>query len=230
MNLSYNEFKQLIIDNDIPFFETSTGSNYQLLSIVSGAVFRTSIAKTNPANNDQDDYETYYQNDASSSLDINRYTTDKRLKVDVKGDTINLTALSAISKYLKGDFNETDISLTSNYQTIYTYSGQGKLFSFINDYNSDRVKVKLTIDDQVVFELTLQEVDSLQSYSGGGCDDNGQTHLNYFLSRTSGNKLRFHPPNPVEFKSLVKIEAKKTSGSNKKLERRIVWLTKEPSE
>jgi len=152
-----------------------------------------------------------------------------RLKVEAQVTVANDAApgCPVISPKLRIEFDETNITVPSAYTTMYNYNGAGKLYGFTLDFNSDSVRVRLVIDGtETIFALTLDEVESIQSFSSGGCNDGGVQNIN-FVTKTSGNRFNFTPPCPVEYTSSVLIEAQRSGSSNKTQSRQIVYLTKE---
>lgn len=126
----------------------------------------------------------------------------------------------------KIEFDDSNISVTSSYATLYSYTGSGTFHGGTFDFNSDSVRVRLTIDGNVVLVLTLDEVESIQSFSSGGCNDGGVQNIQ-FVSKTSGNRLNLHFPVPIKYDTSVLVEAQRTSGYNKTQSRQLVYLTKE---
>lgn len=146
--------------------------------------------------------------------------------------TVNVESDSGcptISKYFNFDFSDSSVSVTSSYTTMYSYTGSGKLHGFVLDYNSDRVRTKLTIDGScVVFELTNDQIESIQSFNGNGCDDDDGSSgmMGGFIRKTAGNKLTVEFKCPIKYDTSVLIEAQRTSSSNKALNTRLVFIEK----
>lgn len=207
---------------------------------------RTRVRKASPRTTDQVDFEDNYQSNANQVINANtivdgidptqspaKVNPDRSLCVsDVDGSNPGATpGCPTIGKKLRTFNTETDATASSSYSTLWTRSGSGKLFGFAIDYNSDYVWVKLTIDGEAepAFEVTLQQVEDMQAYSGGGCDDSSSTTMGIcgFFKKASGNKFYFCPPCPIAYETSVLIEHKRSSGSNKTATRHWVIYTEE---
>lgn len=154
----------------------------------------------------------------SDGTEIGNYGDSLKVKIDKSSDT---TEIPSISSKLRsdGDFNELTITADApSWQTAYSYSGSGLLFDFFLDFNSKDVKIKLTIDSEVIFTYTVDEIDSIK------VDDRKSPT---WLSEDSSNKITFNPRWPIKYTSSVLIEVQNIGNSNKKIERRVVTLTKE---
>ena len=86
--------------------------------------------------------------------------------------------------------------------------------------------MKLTVDGNEIFALTLDEVEALQSFSSGGCNDGGLQNIQ-FLSKTSGNRLNMYFSTPIKYETSVTVEAQRSKNSNKTFDKSLVYLTKE---
>lgn len=176
---------------------------------------------------DLDDFETNFKPTGNAALSRDVIVDNN---VTLNSSPSDLVGCDSISPKLRVDYSGTNQSITSSYTTVYSYSGSGKLFGFVLDFNSDSVRVKFTIDGtEQIFELTLNQIEDLQAYSSGGCDDSSNTDdgLLGFFKKASGNKLYFQPLHCIVYYSEVKIEAQRTGSSNKTLDDYLVILTKE---
>ena len=124
-----------------------------------------------------------------------------------------------ISSKLRHIFDDTGLTLSSSYQTVYTYSGSGLFVGIGIDHQDDDTTYKLTIDSDVIFELKVENV-SLVTH-------NDLSNWPYFapVSDTNGKQLFYYPLYPIQYSSLVKLEAKESGGSD--IYRYLVSLTKE---
>lgn len=241
VHLSWDEIKAIIDDSSIDTNPTyvETSESYIIFSN-SGAIIHEAIIPNPFA-----DFENNYQDTIITtqvapvqiqirSIDPNTIadvTSANRLKVDaVLGDDVTLSqGCPVTSKKFRMDHSETPVTIPAAYTTIFSHSGSGKLFGFIADFNSDSIRVRLTIDSSdVVFELTLSQVEDLKS-AGTICDedDGAADLLGGFINKTRGNKLNVNFPCPIAFSSEVKIEAQRTGSTDKTLERRLVFISKE---
>lgn len=201
----------------------------------------TKIKKTSPANADQTDFETNYKSGKNQRIatavikdettgDKAGVTSTNRLKVDalVNQQADGAPGCAVISKKLRIERDGSDITLnTSTYTSIYSYSGSGKFFGAALDFNSNKIQIKLTIDaSDVIFDLDFQTIEDMGRFGGG--DDKGSSRdLCKFFRIGASDRIEFCPPCALEYTSEVKIEAKATSGSSRKLTDKFVFLTKE---
>jgi len=197
-------------------------SRYTILAAF-GSLTVKCILPRGESDSDTTDFDNNYKSTWNSLFpDINQ---NNQQIVELTGDV----TCPSVSKKLRFDHTENNTTITSSYVTLYSYSGSGKLHGFVLDYNSDSVRTKLTIDgSDEIFELTMDEIEDLQSYTGGGCDDSQSSELlGGFIKKSSGNKLNVEFKCPIKYETSVLIEAQRTSGSNKRLDRRIVFIEKE---
>lgn len=156
---------------------------------------------------DKTDFDTNYKAGATNS----------GLEISVSVDA----SIPSISSKLRsdGEFSETTITADGpSWQTAYLYNGSGLLFDFFMDFNSSDVNIRLSVDSEVIFTYTVDEIDNIK------VDDRKSPT---WLSEDSSNKITFNPRWPIKYNSQVKIEVHNTKNSNKKIERRVVTLTKE---
>ena len=148
------------------------------------------------------------------------------LKVTSSPDPSDTPGCTTFSKKLRTDFSDSNITMGVSYSTIYSYSGSGKLSGFTLDFNSDDVRVKLTIDStEVVFELVLSDIEDIQLSTGDEGTDYGI--CNGVLVVGSGSKIQFCPPCPIKYGSQVLIEGQRSDSDDHTMNRSIVVLTKE---
>lgn len=147
--------------------------------------------------------------------------------VDISNVTVT-PECATMSNDFKIEYSGTNITMPSSYATIYSYSGSGKFYGFALDFNSDSVRVKLEVDGNEVFALTLDEVEGIQAFSSSGCDDNSGTAsgLCDMLKKASGNRLYFTPKCPIAYSTTVTISGQRSGSSNKTLDKQMVFLEK----
>lgn len=179
------------------------------------------------------DFETNYKpsgntrTEGQSTYLSNVGLVGDRLKVDAQVVSTN-NDCPTLPPTFKIEFDESNIDCPASYATLYTYSGSGVFHGAVLDFNSDSVRVKLTLDSNVIFELTLDEIESIQSFSSWGCNDNGGSSNNVkMVTKTSGNRLNIWFDCPIRYSSSVSIEGQRTGSSTKRLDRKLVYLTKD---
>jgi len=199
---------------------------YRLNLNINQVDFVYSLPKYSTPSTDQIDFETNYKPFCNIRLDNYTYAGD-RLKVEaaINGTGSENMGSPVLSSKTRVDWSATTINLpalSSPYATIYSYTGSGKLCSFILEFNSDDIFVKLTIDGtEVIFEMDCEELEKLTE---------GEERLHPFLTWVDDDSKRiiFDPDFPILYNSSVLIEAKcHKESTSKDLKRYIVHLTKE---
>ena len=145
-----------------------------------------------------------------------------------ESESTSTTIDNNVNKYLKIEASNTEIRLPAlweDYQTLYQYSGIGKLIGFTMDFDSDNILIKLTIDGEEVFNLDLDVIESMV-YSN---DDEKYTRmLGYLGWSKSQNTISFYPQSPIIYTSEIKIEAKANYNNYKRdMQSYLIQLTKE---
>jgi len=249
MEISWTQFKTLIDTNNLRYKYIERTSAYFITGTDGGFKVTCILFKNATDTTDLDDFEANYKllevivpRDANATpLRTLEGATDDTLIGNV-GDRLKVDALLSVndvtvsggcpttSSKFRIVHSESSTPVTANYSTMYSYTGSGVLFGFILDYNSDFVRTKLTIDGtEVIFELTNDAIEDMQSFAGAGCDDNDGSAdlLGGFIKKTAGNKLNINFHCPIKYDSEVKVEAQRSGSYDKSLERYLVFLTKE---
>lgn len=155
-------------------------------------------------------------------------TDDECLKTHVCNtgpDSALPTKCPVGSKKLRFDFDDPNQTIGSSYSTIYSRSGSGVVHGFTLDFDSENVRVKFTVDSDVIFELVLGDIDDIQ---GAGADDAGSLGgIAGMLKSGDSDTLSVKFDCPIPYDSSMSIEAQKSSGGNKDLDRYLIVLTKE---
>ncbi len=232
MLIDWTSFKSFITNNQASIQESPESDDlHLLLSAHDNTLVYTCKLRLNSENHT--DYINNYQANANQPLDKFKFENDK-LKVVTAADVIieddklpvNIYGCPNVDATFKILYSDTDITIPSGYTNLYQYSGAGVFYGGSFDFNSDYVRVKLVVDGNQVFALTLDEVEAIQSFSRGGCNDYGRQNIN-FVSKTSGNKFNIYFPHPIKYNASILIQAQRTRGSNKKQTQQIIYLTKE---
>jgi hypothetical protein len=217
----WDEFKSVVDTHSISIQYTEFSDRYYLTAIKGGISFFHILVKGGENQTNQDDFDNNYKSSGNSLPEIGQ------INVQVQSD--DAPGCPVISDKLKIEYSGSNITMSSGYNDIYSYTGSGKLYGFALDFNSDSVRVKLTVDGNQVFALTLDEVEGMQAFSSSGCDDNSGTAegICNMIKKASGNRLYFCPPCPIEYNTSVLIEGQRSGSSNKYLDKKMVFLTKE---
>lgn len=197
---------------NILYFETP--GYYRLFVNCNNALFTHDIVKD--SGTDHLDFENNYKIDGNLPLPTFQFKNGNLNVIATSNAIPNLT-----NKY-DIDFNDDDISIISSYSQIYSYNGSGAIYGFVLDFNSNNVHVKLKIDSEVIFDLKLSDISRIQSTG-----KNFDSLICKQMRVHSGNKFEFCPPYPISYSSNILIEAKKSSGSNKTLNKKIVFINKD---
>lgn len=146
--------------------------------------------------------------------------------VNVSSITLSAGQVPTFSNKLAVDITTTPVNITSSstYNTIYTYSGTGLLVGFSSEFNNVSIVVKLTIDSNIVFDgfdistlngflFTANTVDRRQN-------GQGITSLSAALD--------FSMRQPIRFTSSVVISARLTSGAvTRTFNQGVVYIQKD---
>lgn len=164
--------------------------------------------------------------DTNGPVDTTDISGTTRLNVIDIGDptgTPGSPVISPKTRYNKDVGITVPLLLTGTYQTAYTRSGSGKLYSYVLDFDKSNAQIKLTIDGtNVIYECTVEEVQSFQAQDarrgagplGLGWDNTGNIHV-------------WEPTWPVPYETSVLIEVRETAGPAINLDGALVILSEE---
>ena len=199
-------------------FDWVEESDYYIVKIFTlNDDFETILGKGDDSDSDTTDFETNYKNSPQT--------------IGSAGDRLKVTAdISAITTSgfpcptISGDkwrteVSTTDIGLsTGSYTTLKSLSN-GVLQSFILDFSTDRVDVKVTIDGQDIFNLDLDDLEDSQT----GSSSNGANGVGGITYVKTGSKFCFNPPCGLTYSNLT-ISAQ-AEQNNKKLSGYLIHYT-----
>jgi hypothetical protein len=120
-----------------------------------------------------------------------------------------------------------DTDIAGTYVTIFNYSGSGYIAGFLLSVETfSGWTFKLTIDANVIFEITADDITTDKFYDMDDVSDLGQSALG--LSKGSHDRLIFHGPqnSPIYYESNVNLQIKKT-GITRKFQAGLFVLSKE---
>lgn len=228
----WTEFKnQLSARNGSLQFKEKT--NKYIIDLYDGndIVFRIILSRDGGA--DVTDFENNFKSSANQKLTNFSYTSGD-LNVTAGNDASNpVSANPCLSTKARIDsYFGPDVDLNNSgesFTTVYSYSGSGKLFCGMFEFNSDRIQFKLTIDSEVIFDLDLEDVEDFFPSSGDSSGGNTGAGSTCWVSwNASKNTFKFMPTFPIEYSTQVLFEARANSSSNsREYERYMVELTKE---
>lgn len=239
MNISWAKLKQMLLDKPSSKLQyIDMGGHYVLILVEGSFQLKAKIKKTSPANSNQTDFENNYKSSANQPLSDRRLESQSgqiigsvgdRIKVDAAmsggGNPADSPGCATISSKLRIEHDSSDINVTDSYVTLYNYSGSGKFFGTVLDFNSNKVKVRLTVDGEQIFDLKFQDIEDIARF---GANKNGDDRdMCGFFRVGQADRLEFCPPCAIKYDSSVLIEAVRTTSSTKKLTDKIVFLTKE---
>lgn len=145
-----------------------------------------------------------------------------RLKVDTT--TTQNPPVSVLNAKYRILYAAPGTTIGTSYATIYSYTGSGILHAFALKFSSDNVRVRLTIDGtEVIFELSLPEIDVFMQSSASGISDGVST----VIAKFSSSRMETYFKEGFKYESSVLIEAQKTTGADKTHDNQIVFITKD---
>ena len=102
------------------------------------------------------------------------------------------------------DFDSTGIALTTAWTTLVTETGEGKLDFIACSVGSSNYKVRLTIDTNVIFDISMADLNAIGLTNAVNINIWAETALKNF---------RYRPFNSVDYVMDMKIEAAMTAGT-----------------
>ncbi len=112
------------------------------------------------------------------------------------------------------ELDTADIAVSkTSYTTLKTLS-DGILESFVIQFNTDRMNVKVTIDGTEIFDIDLDDLEEIQ-VGGSGSSSGGGVGIGRFMSVKTGSKFCFTPRCGLSYTTLtISARAKQ---NNKKM-------------
>lgn len=144
-----------------------------------------------------------------------------RLKVDT-ADASDAIGAPVFSPAFTWDLSISNTALTASYQTLYSYSGNGKFIGANLLFQNAKQVIKVTIDGSIILETDVGNIELIQI--------NGANSVASKVGLWWANgesKLGVHPAYPIEFTSSVSIEAKNSPGFSGTAKGHVVAITKE---
>lgn len=145
-----------------------------------------------------------------------------------KGRLLVAAALSSgqlvptITNKLRIRTNISNVTVPAAYTTLFSRTGTGLFFGFQAAFNSANVRLKLTIDAGIVFELVLDDIKQFHF------NDTGDTRMQLggFLT-TNGNAIDFSSKFAIPYGTSVSIDVQRSDASNHTNSNWIVFLTED---
>lgn len=135
-----------------------------------------------------------------------------------------IKALPTLTSKFRILYDETNQSVTSSYVTLYSYSGSGVFFGSSLNFNNTDVRVRLSIDGEEIFALTLDELSNIESASAFG-NDYSSSNLIY-VNQTSDDIFNMYFPHGIYYASSVVIQAQRSGSFNRTQDNQIVYIEK----
>lgn len=124
-------------------------------------------------------------------------------------------------KNFKLSRSSSDLALTTSYQDILNIENSGSLHGFKLVFSNDECLVRLEIDENEVFEISPEELRSM----------NYESHTNVGMNRFFGGsqfgEFEFFPNSSLAFTSSIKLQVKKTVSWGIDLEYRHIFYSEE---
>lgn len=179
------------------------------------------------------DFNTFDDTDSPENVNI-ADGTDPTIKAKVAPDDMgdnrvfvdaNLNSgqlVPTITNQFRIRYNVGNVTAPAAYATLFSRSGTGLFFGFQASFNNANVDIKLTIDGGTVFEINLNDIKQFHF------NDTGDTRMQLggFLT-TNGNTLDFSSKFAIPYTTDLKIEVKRSDGSNHNNTNWIVFLTED---
>jgi len=139
-----------------------------------------------------------------------------RLLVDA---LVSSTTASTYSSTYRLVHSTTTINLSgAAYQSVYSYTGSGKLISFAINSSSDDLELKVTINGITIFEdITAKEINDMGI----------RAVYNLPLNGTGAGSFHFVPNYPIQFTSAMQILARRVTGGSMTISRYLISMTQE---
>lgn len=141
-----------------------------------------------------------------------------RLKIYEPKEVIS-TPYDYLDKNFGVDSSQTQVDLTTSYQTIWSYDGSGIFFGFKLSSSNNAIMYKLTLDDEVIFE---EEINSVWDLGFAEISASFQ-----FFGFTNSGEFNFNPGRGMIFGSSVKLEAKKTTSGTRRVDAYTAFTRKD---
>jgi hypothetical protein len=159
-----------------------------------------------------------------------------RLKVDMMLNSQTSTVPSWSRKLRYADMNAsnggiargTDVPITANWTTIYSYSGSGFIAGFLVNVETFTIwEFQLVVDGDTIFTIISSDLSGDSLYDLDDISDLNQAFLG--ISKGSHDRLIFHPPmnSPIYYASSVQVKIRRQSGTQKKFQAGLMILSKE---
>lgn len=153
----------------------------------------------------------------NSESDVALVTLSESTIVNEPGDPRVNPVLT--SKY-RIEYSATPVTLPAGYATMYSYSGSGKFHGFFFSFSSSDVRIKLTVDSEILFELILKDLEDFAF-------DNEKYPICGGIRVGRDRKFQFCPEIPINFESSISIEGQLSAGGSKTLDKYLIFITKD---
>jgi len=161
---------------------------------------------------------------------------DDRLKVDMtlSSQTSTVPSWSKNLRYVDmnastgGVARSTSIATSTNWTTVYSYSGSGFLAGFlVNVETFTGWEFRLLIDGSQIFSISDTDFSGDSIYDFDDITDVNQAILG--LSKGSHDRFLFHPPmnSPIFYSTSIKVEIRRPTAVAKKFQAGLMMLSKE---
>lgn len=121
-----------------------------------------------------------------------------------------------------------DSAITTTYTTVFSYLGSGYVAGFIvNVETFSTWTFRFTVDSEVIFEMTAEEITTDKLYDLDDVGDFGQAYIG--ISKGVHDRMIFHGPggSPIYYETSVLVEIKRTTGGTKKFQSGLMVLSKD---
>jgi hypothetical protein len=143
---------------------------------------------------------------------VERPDGKKSLCVCTGGNVI--TNVATLDKKFRLFAQDINLALTTNYQTVITYTGAALLLGWVVDTTSNlTINFEFTIDGETVFTELSSELISNFYGTNYGAD------IYLYFGRSDFGDFQFRPPLPIKVNSNFTVRARRTTGTARTVNR-----------
>ncbi len=229
IRLNWTDFKQLIANKQlITYLQYRVNPKFYIIEVNEQDYHFHAYVYTDGSDNvNKIDFETNFKPNANKKIGTYDFTVDNKLRVEstLAANPADAPGCPVISNNLVVDWDNSEVSLpkkTNPYLSLYSYSGKGKMFGFKIKFNSDDIRVKLEIDNKIIFDIDCEFLDDISE------EDREISKIEFLSWDDEARTLNFKPSYPILYTSSINVSARSLNDSTKrKMKNLMINLTKE---
>jgi len=216
--MKWDEFKNTVEALSLQIqVDTESSVDYAIAAYNGIHKYVCVIAKTEPRNTEQIDFEDNWLDTVNSKItteiNVNGLNFDgDELKVKAQ---VQSTTPTINNPELEYSFTKVDLpKWNEQFYTVTEISGTGCIHAFHLSFNSDRVIVRLEIDGQEIFDVDCEELEdyTISNNNGNGGGNFGSCMWMHWVKH--GDHFVFSPKLPFKYNTSFKIMTKANSNSS----------------